>query len=477
MIEIIERSPITTKGFSLNLDAEKKKRNADDITRYPIVYINNVLIQSDGISFLKLNNDAFVPTISLEFSDPTNKLIDDNFPTDNSVISIFKESNNSSTMAIKMDFKVTDFNIIKGTKKETITYTIEGVLDIDGLYLNNFESYKGTSYTQLQKISKELQLGFATNIKNTNDEMVWINPSNYKIEFIKEIISKSYITDETFLFGYIDFYYNFNYVDIETQLKDDISTQMNIMDREKIIKDEKEDSVPLILSNNPDAANSNLYISKYTLYNSSTNINLTYGYRHMAFYYNKSDDNFKKYALDTITTEDGNSIMLKGEPGVTKGLYSDMICNTYMGKLDTDNVHREYLHSALQNRNNLKFLQKLKMTVKIDKPNFGLYRFQKVLVELYNNGKINNKETEEQNYAKDSGPHDTKIINKLSGEWLITAINFTFSKKDGNVQELTLVKRELTSKYNFPRRVKKATESPASPTSEQTQEDMINQSL
>lgn len=92
------------------------------------------------------------------------------------------------------------------------------------------------------------------------------------------------------------------------------------------------------------------------------------------------------------------------------------------------------------------------------KPNYGLYRFQKVLVELYNFGKPDN---EEEVYGKrpenieDEGQYDNKIINKLSGEWLITAINFTFSTKEGNVQELTLVKRELTDVYNFPRRESK----------------------
>ena len=52
------------------------------------------------------------------------------------------------------------------------------------------------------------------------------------------------------------------------------------------------------------------------------------------------------------------------------------------------------------------------------------------------------------------GQHDDKIIHKLSGEWLITSINMVFSKDDGVIQELTLVKRELTKEYTFPRRPK-----------------------
>jgi hypothetical protein len=36
-----------------------------------------------------------------------------------------------------------------------------------------------------------------------------------------------------------------------------------------------------------------------------------------------------------------------------------------------------------------------------------------------------------------------KLNQRLSGEWLITTINYTFNKVGGFSQELTLVRREL----------------------------------
>jgi len=322
----------------------------------------------------------------------------------------------------------------------------------------NFESFKGDSYKVLKKLSLEMGLGFASNINTTNDDMVWVNNANYRIEFMKDIVERSYIDDDTFLFGYLDYYYNFNFVDIEKQLKDDISEQMNMLDRQQVSKDEKENITPLILSNNPDQSSSNTKIDKYTLVNTSTKINLEYGYRHVATYYNKIDDEIKRYALDSITDDNDNSIVLKGLPGENNGLFDNMKNGTWMGKLDTDNVHENYLHTIVQNKLNLKFLQKLKMKVKMNKVNYGLYRFQKVAVELYNMGKTPNNDTSGQEPAKTpvdaAKQHDDMIINKLSGEWLITSINITYSKKDGNSQELTLVKRELTEEYKFPRRQK-----------------------
>ena len=36
-----------------------------------------------------------------------------------------------------------------------------------------------------------------------------------------------------------------------------------------------------------------------------------------------------------------------------------------------------------------------------------------------------------------------KLNKRLSGDWLITGINFVFDKKDGIYQEVVMVKREL----------------------------------
>jgi len=477
MIEIKRRSLIETKPLEYDFGTNEDKKNrleaagqtvkdisdedADyqtgEVGKYPLVYIDGVQVENENIKYLKIFNDAMYPSIEIEFSDPTSHLIDENYPLDDSIVSVYKKSTSKGFMDIKMDFKIMDFKTIKGTSANTISLKLTGILNIDDLFLCKFESYKDTSYNVLDNMTNLMKLGFASNITDTNDSMTWINPAYFKHEFIRDIVNHSYLDDTTFLFGYIDFYYNFNYVDIEKQINSDISTQMTINDTESVLKDDKEEPIPLILSNNEDKADTTLYIEKYTVINKSTEINVEYGYRYRFTSYNISEDKINKYLLDSISESGPNGIILKGNPD-NNTLYNESIRGHWMGKLDNDNVHKNYLHSSLQNTNNLKFLQKLKISIKMKKPNYGLYRFQKVLVELYNFGKPDN---EEEVYGKrpenieDEGQYDNKIINKLSGEWLITAINFTFSTKEGNVQELTLVKRELTDVYNFPRRESK----------------------
>ena len=455
----IETLPLEYK-YTETVDDKDAEGQTDAVGKDILLYINGVQIENQNIKLLKINNDTMFPTIEIEFTDPTSHLLMDKYPVDNTILSIYKKSTNEGIMDIKMDFKIINFKTNNGVSGNQISISLKGILNVDDLYLFNFESYEGSTYEVFDILSKKMKLGYASNIENTNDKMVWINPGGYRQSFIKDIIKKSYIDDTTFLFGYIDFYYNFNYVDINKQLNMDISEQNNIEDSSSAVKDvEEQKPSPLILTNNEDKSSTNLYISKYTIKNDSTEINIDNGYRYKMTSYNKIEDKVNRYFLESISEgSDNNSITLKGNPFLEKDLlYEESINGKWMGKLDTYNVHENFLHTDIQNENNLKFLQKLKLSIKMGKPNYSLYRFQKILVELYNFGQIENEEEQngKQPNPGEQGQYDSKIINRLSGEWLITAINFTFTRDEGNIQEITLVKRELTEEYNFPRREKK----------------------
>jgi len=466
MIEIKYRASIKTQEIKYDYDKEVTDNNAqsqtDEIGKYPLVFINGVQIENQNIKLLKLYNDKTYPQLEMIFSDPTSELLSvdsgddfkETFPGDDSILNLYKQSSVEGLMDIKMDFKITEFKIINGVSGDQIEFKLNAEININNLYLYNFESYRDTSYNILDDLSKKMSLGFASNIDNTNDEMVWINPGQQRKSFIQDIISHSYISDDTYLFGYLDFYYNFNYVDITKQLDEDISEQNNIDDKAKISQDlDVDEETPLILTNNENQKSTNLYIHKYTIYQNSTKINLDNGYRFMFSEYNVTDDEYNKYLMDSIIGDDDNGIILKGNLTNDNLLYDNSVRGEYCGKIITDITHKNYLHSETQNNRNLQYLQKLRMTIRLIKPNHGLYRFQKVLVELYNKGKMENVNDDagEKNQANE---YDSKIIHRLSGEWLITAINYVFSRDNGNYQEITLVKRELTNVYDFPRRKK-----------------------
>lgn len=453
MIEVIKRSnkKLAPIEFSYKEGVKDKDADvyADDIGKLPFVVINGVNVQPADISFLRIYNDRFLPEIEMIFQDPTNKIFDSEFPLDQQVISILIKSNEHLLMSIRMDFWITDFTSVKNKSgnSENKTYNLYGKLNVPYIVKNT--SIKGSSYEVLQKLAEEADLGFASNIENTNDSMTWINCGiDYIREQIPEIVKRAYIDDNTFVWAYVDFWYNLNYVDIEKQLN--ISTKNDEGLPSFSYATGKDTTIPLILSNHPNYNATNQFIDKFNLVNNSTQVNYEIGYNPHIYYYSIKDKELSNLLLDTISSKGVNNdkIVLKGQPNDNKYMQNQQK-NYFLGKIDTDNAHKNYLYAEKSNEQNLDFFQKLMMTVVLKKSNFQLYRFQPINVELYklteldsNPGAVSVKEAITTNVDK------YKKNERLSGDWIITGINYTYTKnqkRDELVQEITLARRELSA--------------------------------
>jgi len=117
----------------------------------------------------------------------------------------------------------------------------------------------------------------------------------------------------------------------------------------------------------------------------------------------------------------------------------------YVGKVDQDNVHLNYLYAKKQNDINLSFLQKLRMAITIPMENMSVYKMQYVELVIYELNTFNH-----DIYLNDADIKKTdsyKINEKLSGSWLITSISYIYIKGDMK-QELTLVKRNINVEYD-----------------------------
>jgi hypothetical protein len=390
---------------------------------------NGFIIENVWIHSLKIINNGFIPHIELIYTDKL--FIINNFlqPDDNSIISIYKKSNNGKSLPIRMDFVITNFRTVDETNFSKIINLI-GELNLYNNVTQN-KSFKNSSFELLKSLSEKLNLGFVSNLNNTNDKMTWINPGLYITEFIPSIVKHSFKSKNSFLISYIDFYYNLNYLDIETQLNDD--PYNNITYTNSTLTNNSEES-KLILSNHPNLILTSMYIDKYVIINSARDINFKIGYSSHIYYYNKTTNSMLNTNVDTIVnTTDSYKNPLKS-------LNENLNYRKFnMGKMDEDNVHNNYTYSKKLNEINIDFLQRVKLNIILKNSNMDIYRFQ--LVELV----IFDLKTPigENNSKTDSD----KINEKISGDWLITGINYIY--KHGSLkQEVTLVKRELNYKFD-----------------------------
>ena len=409
---------------SNNQPTAYQKEFSSNLGNIPYVYYNGLQIDLENIENFKLYYSRGLPYLRITFYDGLNLMRDKNMPLDNSKIKIFINPKSNQLKEILLQFKIINFSSTGST------FTLTGIIDVDLLHVIQYKSYSNlTSYKALQQVCKECGLGFNTNIDDTNDQMTWINTGSYVHDFIDEIVDNSYKSDTSFLAYFIDYYYNFNFVDIAKELERNIDEQLGITDKsltDAFNEMDKDDLTSLFLSNDSSMEDTNQYFESYRIINNSTQVSLTSGYKNIIKYYDELQKDFLIFNIDSLTSQTGNNIILKSAPQDNN--FYDLNINTYyLGKFDSDNVHKNFNFAFAQNDKNLFDLQKIVLEINMKNPNYAIYKYQKIKLFISN---------------LTPTPTANLFNNRLSGDWLITDIEFTFENRK-YYQKIKLIKREL----------------------------------
>jgi hypothetical protein len=394
----------------------------------PLLWFKSFAIEERYIKLLRLYHVGIVPKIKVVFEDNKEILKGEATPTNDDTFDLFLNSTSENLKSIHASFKIEKF--LQGPNEPDQKYIIEGILNVPDLYVENNNTYKGTSFEVLRKICTEMGLGFNSNITNTNDDMSWLNINSNPNDFIKSIISRSYISDDTFTAGYIDYYYCFNYIDVEKELNRDISKDVGIDTSglsEQSIKDETERIKPLILTTDKSQSSSSNYISKYVKINNSSKKSLKNGYSTITKTYDRINKQFLVFEVDSLTSDGSESIILKGAQNDNK-YKNENVKHDFIGKLDTDNTHQNFNYAVTQNEINLNKLSNITIDVDLPNANWNLYKFQKINVQIVNESStITNPDI---------------IDRRYSGDYIIEDIEYIW---DGNAmsQKVRLIRREL----------------------------------
>ena len=440
MIEVINPASLKLRSLEFEFADNQPDKALKDYVKafdiFPVVLISNSdtgsgnTLEPSSINHIKIFNNKFLPEIEMICTDEQGTLIDNFFPLDYDItLSIFVKSTSENTLPIRMDFKIIEYNplqsVVPGSDSASPKkFFIKGALDVDELYYTKFESFPNeTSYNVLKTLSERMELGFATNTTNTDDNMNWINPANTNLEFMKNVTERAYISDNTFVWSFIDFYYRLNFVDIEKELNESPKDTQSI-NSSSTEDDGEEHIVELYLTTSDNLKLTNKYISSFNLKNQSSKININNGYQRSSRWFNKTDNTIEHSLIREFETPDDNLIQLITNEDISSKNWSE----SFQGKIDEDNVHKNYHLASTLNKFNISKLHKVTMTIILKKINFEVKRFQNLMIDFF-----------DVNLLKD----DDGVKAKLSGYWFVTGINYNYKKNGGGSQEITLVRRDL----------------------------------
>jgi hypothetical protein len=416
----------------IKMDKDKSSTDQDAYVKgmgyTPLIWYHGFAIEDRSIKAMRLYHNGLVPMVEFTFEDTKDILKSIATPKDDATIDLFLNSTSKNLKSIHMSFKIKNF--VQGQQVASQTYTVTGTVNIPGLYVQNGNSYNGTSFQALRSICKELGIGFNSNIKDTSDSMPWRNTLKKPYEFMDEIISRSYITDESYMAGYIDYYYCFNYVDIEKEMNRDASKDLGLDTSgmsEQSKSEESDRLMALKLTNDKAQNSSSNFIGSYTTLNESTKKSLQNGYATVTKAYDRLKKQFLVFTVESTTSDGSETHILNGAE--MDGKYQkENIRHKFTGKIDTDNVHKDYNYAVTQNRINLNNLNKIVLNAVLPNANWNLYKFQKIGVDL-----ISPTPT-----PTNPSPRDFRY----SGYYIIADIEYIWNGKSMS-QKLRLVKKEL----------------------------------
>ena len=425
----------------------------------PLAVINGYELTPDKLETFEISTTSFIPTCRFSFYDNDLLFTARHFPKDSDVIEVYVRSTGTEKefKAIRMDFSI---NSIRPFAGDGVTlYTVEGYANIPGLLKEDVSWFEGTSFDALLEIASNVELGYASNLENTEDAQIWINPCDSAQKFIQDAVSNSYYNDTSFLTAYVDLHYYLTFVEINSILnqKEDnsaISAQLSNPPDTIGLGDEASDfTAPRLITNASEYSNTSFYIEKYTPLTNAGSVNKLTGTKRWAQWWDYTEREFiSEWVEQSPKSDEGYISTVSTELPENE----QILKYKYLG-IQCDNVHTNYLYSNILNHQNTMYISKYGMEVVLSSFNPSLLLYSKVychIVEYADQVKrtLTYSETAED-YPADAVrrqdgdntlDHNTTIVNEmLSGWWLITGIDIIYKK--GNVlnQKLYLNRREI----------------------------------
>jgi len=452
-------------------------------TKYPFLIIAGSYVPSHAeIIKCDIKCQGFLPTIFIQIAPPySGGFKSMNMPKDGDLVSLFLRAKNNAFKPIRNDYIITNVMTTEsvGESRGGII-TIVGNLFIPRGFDERIKSYKGTSFSVLQEIAKDLQLGFATNETETDDEQNWICAGDNLIDFMSHISSHAWKDDKSFYRCFIDVYYHLNFVNVNNQVDGDGILETAILDqtmavdyrntdKELSMEEGTQKEFPKLLTDMDPYKGSNVFIQTMKPIANGSSVSRKWGYKSHVQFFDQASEEMWDLFVDPITSEgaEQNKIINKGRPtlkgadGKTEDYWLTQNKKYWMGVQYKD-VHDKYIYAEMWNERNLSELEKLYLEVRIERWNPNIYKCEKIPLVMYihsdNVNRYGNARGLEQEVPANEAPPVSN--NFYSGWYMVDGYNIEYSlfdspnvgsaQKEGNGPNITQVFKLVRREWPLP---------------------------
>ena len=406
-LEIRRISHINPESFKSESEGITERENNANIQTAtgliaPYVEIDNYIVPQNKLVSLSINQNGFLPELTLSVIDNSGVFSGMYFPRTNPILKLYIKSLSPAIKPIRSDYLITNIvsselsTLYTGAGHVESIYTITAKLYVPGIYGSTIQSIpKKKSWEALKSLADHLKLGFATNETSTDDLMTWINPNGTIETFIQDICARAYKNEKSFFGCFIDTNYILNFVNYEKAFSKETKVIQTPIDGTEsqygaigsVIKTDSKDDKPkntelidVLLSSSRSATHTGFNIAHYAMYSNHGEVLSKQSFRKSIMWHdrkfyleNKLPINHYIEPLSEKTIEHKDANYQKPKP-VT---FSKEQTNRWVG-VDYNNGHANYKFSRLLNSHNIDELGKNYLVVKLPGVTQAIYRGGKV---------------------------------------------------------------------------------------------------
>lgn len=464
-----------------NADTENPQKTSalkTDAIDYPLIKLNNTLLQKENIADFKLIIRNFLPKIHLVIKDYNGTIQTSDLPGVNNVITVIITAPIEGTnKKISMDFYITDckFNNGEGTYEGEFKR-----LELQRVYCKQIGDAAISTYDMLQEVAKDCKLGFAAtpgcdDISDVRWRQIYSQTYN---DFILKQLEFAGMDENSVMDAWID---NFGYLvmaNLSKLFNDPVNEKQLVIKQTTGIKNDSDLQgmpeqgiavVQRLISNSTTGGGGNLTFEKFEPIINNKELK-EHGTLNTLYYMTGPCETNTINTVQTQIIE--NSV--DGIVGLSEYEYTKDI---FVG-IDMSDDGNQVLQKQIVEAFKLKYFNEM-LTVELPVPNYSLQRGMLLCLSLLEYDEHNKRRiiqnisnagataadpstdppTDVSEGEKDYVVLDesTPLVNPAtSGIYYINGIEFIWNPKMNNIhQKLFLVKRgirnKLTNKYTMPK--------------------------
>jgi lysozyme len=185
---------------------------------FPVIKVRTTTFTKPNIELFAFKvGYKFMPDLMFIITDDNKSFKNTDYPIKNDIVTVYMGNQyDVVNKPIHLDFRINKVQTLDSKGNSKHIFYCE--LAFENQFNNANVNIRDTSFNAIKLLCADMKLGLVSNIENTNDLQFYKQNAMNNIDYLINVCSQIYVSDETIVHCFIDQHYRLNVVDINKVL-------------------------------------------------------------------------------------------------------------------------------------------------------------------------------------------------------------------------------------------------------------------